>query len=599
MKPPFRTRVAGAVARVLTGTLAVAGVLAVTIVVVGPATPARAAPLQSTPLITYNMQGATAGNDSKWVTTVRGYIRAAEIVALQEAGPTPPGTFQNSTTIGGLPQVGRAGFIQHSRWATNTGSFEVYFLQTDPNGGGYVGGRNNLAIVTHREADEITAVPNPVPNGRPALGVRFGNDWYFTAHALSNDNRPNDSAALSGAVAAFVHNRGRGEQWTIAGDWNLQPGQWNPPQGSTTYASGQATHQNGRELDYGIASVRIPGHRVVREPGASSDHYAVAIGNTRAGAEPQRLFSTPRTLENMQDGAVVETYLQHTENGTPVTAYRRTGSSTQEWNLEFFSNGNFRLRLGNGRCAIPAARSDAFRPMLQDCDSLDVQQWRLEDVGGDQWQIRSVVVNQCMDVGGSQQPVAVDLHLQPCDATRAAQHWLLSPADVPDPDDQGPGPGDLAVAFPDGGVENAATKQLLNHDQHSFAYPVTTTPHRSDRAADQQFDFDWLGDGSTLQIRDPGNGECLAEEDANGLPDDFASLRPCNRSDVLQQWRPEPTGENEFYLVGNVPGNPLCLETEPNRVPDESIPQIIDCRAGYPTMRWYFAPTGITRLDPS
>lgn len=120
--------------------------------------------------------GDTSGQDSKWTSTVGNYIQAAEIVTLQEAGPTPPGRFQGTIPVPGLPQVGRAGYIQHHRWVYRFADYEVYFLQTDRMGGRYEGGRSNVAVVTHRTPDEVTAVPSPIADGRAALGVRFDDD---------------------------------------------------------------------------------------------------------------------------------------------------------------------------------------------------------------------------------------------------------------------------------------------------------------------------------------------------------------------------------------------------------------------------------------
>ncbi|MBP2401513.1 hypothetical protein [Streptomyces syringium] len=63
----------------LTTLVTVIGSVAITAL---PAVPAQASPLRSTPLITYNMLGATSGQDSKWTTTIGNYIQAAEIVTL-------------------------------------------------------------------------------------------------------------------------------------------------------------------------------------------------------------------------------------------------------------------------------------------------------------------------------------------------------------------------------------------------------------------------------------------------------------------------------------------------------------------------------------
>ncbi|GAA0345965.1 hypothetical protein [Streptomyces blastmyceticus] len=101
----------------------------------------------------------------------------------------------------GLPQVGRAGYIQHHRWAYRSADCEAYFLQTD----------------------------------------------------------------------------------TMAG-----------------------RYEGGRELDYVVASVHIPNLPVRRLDGASADHWALAVGDMRAGGEPQPLFTSPRHIENMQSGGTLE-----------------------------------------------------------------------------------------------------------------------------------------------------------------------------------------------------------------------------------------------------------------------------------------------------
>ncbi len=601
MSSERRRTIVNRLRRIAPATTAVLGmVAALTTGVLTPSAPAQASPLPSTPLITYNMQGASSGADSKWTRPVLQYIRAAEIVTLQEAGPTPPGTYVGDTTIPALPQVGRAGFIQHHRWRSSSEDFEVYFLQTDAQNGRWAGGRNNLAIVTHRQADEITAVPNPDPRGRPALGVRFDNDWYFSVHAQALGGRTNDAQALTNAVANFVNDRNRGEQWTIAGDFNVHPGTFPTPPGSTIYNTGLPTHQSGNEWDYVLASVGIPDHPVRRLDGASADHYAVAVGGLRAGAEPTPLFTTPRTLENMQDGAVIETYLEHTDNNTPVTAFRRTGGKTQEWKLEFYNDGKFRIRLGDdGRCAQPWLNDDStFRPRLRDCSNDLAQWWTFQDVGDGQQQIRHWALGSCLDVGDSQRPTAVDLRLEHCDAARPSQHWLLSPAATPARTEISVDPVDYPVAFPTGGLENAATKQLLRRDVADSRTLVTTTPHHSQDAAPQQLTFDWLPD-SRLEIRDPDHNRCVAEENDQGRPTSEVTMRPCDRADPLQQFTADPVGENEFRLVGNTTGEAVCLHTDALPDPDTSFATMTVCRADFPTMRWYFAPTTTTTLDPS
>ncbi|ARQ68497.1 hypothetical protein CAG99_06185 [Streptomyces marincola] len=254
------------------------------------ASPASAAGLRLWPVITHNIQGAAAGDDSKWTTVVMPHARAAEIVALQEAGPKPPGDhIRNYHFNPNAP--GNTGFVQHHRWRPARESYEVYFLQTDSAGGTYVGNRNNLAIVTQRPADEVTIVTNPFAGGRNALGVRFGDNWYFSYHALSGGGV--DVPAMLDAIANFVNNQGPDRTWTVLGDFNRDPGSFFRPSQSWLYRTHEATHQNGQELDYAVSSENIPNHPVTRLPGASPDHYPVAIGAMRAAAEPPKLRILP------------------------------------------------------------------------------------------------------------------------------------------------------------------------------------------------------------------------------------------------------------------------------------------------------------------
>ncbi|WP_189162836.1 FG-GAP-like repeat-containing protein, partial [Sphaerisporangium melleum] len=283
--PPARRAASGRI----TGRLALTVVLTLlstASVVVGGATAALAASLSHTPLITYNMQGATSGNDSKWTTTVGGYARAAEIVALQEAGSGPPGDFVNTIVFDpGAP--GRSGYVQHHRWRVGQESYEVYFLQTDANGGSWTGGRTNVALVTQRAADEVTVVQNP--GGRAALGVRFDDNWYFTFHGQALGGAYNDSADMSQRIAA----RAGGRQWTMMGDFNMEPGSFAAPARSYRYNPGTATHQGGGEYDYALSSENVPDLPVLTLPGASADHYAVGIGAMRAAAQPGDLRIMP------------------------------------------------------------------------------------------------------------------------------------------------------------------------------------------------------------------------------------------------------------------------------------------------------------------
>ncbi|MFJ6167176.1 FG-GAP-like repeat-containing protein [Micromonospora orduensis] len=328
---------------------ALVAVLVLSLAVLVSAGPVSAAPMASTPLITWNMQGANSGGDSKWTTTVGAYARAAEIVALQEVGPTPPGTMvANYTFNAGAP--GRSGYVQHNRWQFGLESYEVYFLQTDANGGSYVGGRTNVALVTQRPADEVRVIPNA--NGRNVLGVRFGDNWYFTFHGQSMGGAANDSAAMAQQIATSV-NTVPGRHWTMLGDFNVAPRSFFAPAGSYWYHPGTATQQSGGELDWALSSENLPGHPVMTVPGSSSDHYAVAIGTMRAQAEP-----TPLRIMPLGDSI---TYGANTTIG----AYRGPLYD------ELRANGTTVDYVGSRRYgAIPDADNEGY------------PQWKIADIAG-------------------------------------------------------------------------------------------------------------------------------------------------------------------------------------------------------------------------
>jgi hypothetical protein len=213
--------------------------------------PTASAVLGDLPAISYNLQGATTRangqSDSKWTTVIQSYARRAQVVAIQEAGraPDPPRGVQpviltaaqlaNANAVN-LPQIGIANQVTHSQWTTaSLANLDVYFLQTDPNSNPrthqptYMGGRNNLAIVTHRPADAVAAIPNPL-GGRATLGVLLGTDWYFSIHGFSGNG--NDALPLLNAINTFVTGRNRGESWAALGDFNRDPSTLATPAGT-------------------------------------------------------------------------------------------------------------------------------------------------------------------------------------------------------------------------------------------------------------------------------------------------------------------------------------------------------------------------------
>ncbi|MER5887167.1 FG-GAP-like repeat-containing protein [Streptomyces sp. NPDC001941] len=262
------------------------------VVALGGAAPAYAGSLRTTGVITYNLQGATAGRDSKWFNTIRRYAIAADVVTVQEAGPEPPGDFVENIVIDPAAP-GRSGYVQRYRWRVaderDRETFHIYYLQTDSQDGRYVGGRNNLAIVTRQLADEVRIIRNHDPGrtARNALGIRLGNEWYYSFHALSG------SAADAPAMTQAMADAAGGRNWTIGADFNIEPGRFAQPANSYRYATGLPTQQSGRELDWVLSSERIDDHPVARRPGEQADHYAVQVGAMRAAAEPPDLRILP------------------------------------------------------------------------------------------------------------------------------------------------------------------------------------------------------------------------------------------------------------------------------------------------------------------
>jgi Cytolethal distending toxin A/C domain len=603
---------------------AMATLIAAVALILLPAAPAHAAPLSSTPLITYNMQGRAASSTSaKWTTDVGPYIRAAEIVAVQEAGPAPPGVQATPPTqIPALAavqrlQVGMGSFVQHHRWTFGRESYEVYFLQTDQNGGTYTGGRVNTGLVTQRQADQVTAVPNPNPNGRAALGVRFDNDWYFSFHALSmGPGVQNDSAGMLAAIDAHVA-MVPGRQWTVMGDFNTDPDDLRNtiPAGSRIYSSGQATQQSGNELDYAVSSTRIQNHPVRRRNGASADHYAVAVGALRAAAEPREtLFHSPRVIDNMRYGGALETEGLSFENDAPITISSlhispHTASDYQEWDILFNNTDTVQIQLEGGRCIeafLEGKRGTlAYRMRLRDCSNdVKAQEWKLVSLGNEQYQIRNVEFGWCMAIitpNGIQvgQPSGppVDLMLIPCRDDDDSQHWLLTPSYHPDaaPDFDVP---DLAVAYDSrSGLENARTGRMLAHGLDATFSPPRTYPHgATSTTTEEAWHLRWLSFGS-VQL---GNGEvCLnlgSPDNDTGVDYGVVWTRCSDAPSMF--WEVMPTGENTFALVNSQPTDTgaVCLDERPEDPPshspvDSGIIRATPCTSSpTPTQRWFFAP---------
>ncbi|MGR3937430.1 ricin-type beta-trefoil lectin domain protein [Streptomyces sp. BRA346] len=567
-----------------------------------PAGPAQAAPLRSTPLITYNMLGADSGSDTKWTTTVGRYARSAEIVAIQEAGPTPPGEFvDNSANIAGLPAIGRGNFIQHHRWRFGHESYEVYFLQTDPNRGTYVGNRNNVALLTQREADEVTAIPNPHRNGRAMVGVRFDDDWYFSYHALSGNETTGgrDARDMLARVDAFVSQQ-PGRQWTVMGDFNREPTDLVIPAGSRVYSTGQPTQVGGRELDFAVSSADIPNHPRERQPGATADHFAAAVGPLRTPTEPRRLFSSSRYIESMQTGTVLAPTAAPWSGEWLETQRRDPEDASQRFDIEFDDNAGLRIREPGGECAT-VSTLEPHTLSLRDCsNSLSHQRFEFVSLGNDQYQIRSVRTGQCVEQGSSETSF---VRMRRC-ADVDGQHWTL-PQQHQDLNEPNFETGDLPVAYTGSeGLQNLYTGQMLTGEPRGL--PTTTVRaeqrHTAPTPTGAEWSMEWRGE--YLRLRDPVTRECVELGDPPPFSDSPAGvdLNPCTDSSA-QLWKVDPYAGKAFRLQSrqaeDTPGG-VCLSLSgDNELGDRlDIVQATRCDSPLGSQIWSFAPYSTATDQP-
>ncbi|WP_194505942.1 ricin-type beta-trefoil lectin domain protein [Mangrovihabitans endophyticus] len=423
------------------------------VVVVVTDQPAQAA-LRGRRVITYNLQGSRSGRDNKWTTTIGRYYADADVVAVQEAGPDSPALAYGTRLTryqgrqlanggAGLPQVGHANEVAYTRWRTgrNRNSAHVYFLQTDPRGGRYVGGRNNLAIVTHEPAVAVAAVANRRTrthrNARATLGVLLNDgNWYFNVHATG---AADDGRGLLRDIAAFVRGRNRGEHWVALGDYNQEPDQLQTPAGARIYNTGRATHQAGRELDYAVNSTDEGPLPTRRLPGATADHYGAFIGTVQLPEPPVEVFSSLQAIESMDAGGVLDAKEHGTSNGTPIVSYKRTGKDNQSWLVQQFSDMSMTFRgQESGRC-IDITNSDrnpgpGRSLSLWKCTGKASQRWRpiyLDEHG--EYELRSQLrPDLCMNVRGEQHDPtdAKRLILYKCENTRN-ERWIFTPAYKP------------------------------------------------------------------------------------------------------------------------------------------------------------------------
>ncbi|AJC85289.1 cytolethal distending toxin subunit B family protein [Campylobacter peloridis] len=168
---------------------------------------------------TWNLQGSSAATESKWNVSIRQLVTGDnpfDVLAVQEAGALP------STAMMTPRQVQPVGVgIPIHEYTWNLGSLSrpnsvfIYYSRVDVGAN-----RVNMAIVSRRQADEVIVLPPPTVVSRPIIGIRIGNDVFFSIHALSSGG--NDGGAIVNAVDMHFRNMPN-INWMIMGDFNRNP----------------------------------------------------------------------------------------------------------------------------------------------------------------------------------------------------------------------------------------------------------------------------------------------------------------------------------------------------------------------------------------
>ncbi len=157
----------------------------------------------------WSLQGSSATSESKWSVSVRQLIsgeNAADILALQEVGSLPQTATPTERTFQTPPGIPIAEYTWDLGSRSRPDMVYIYYSPVDVGAN-----RVNLAIVSRRMADDVIVLPPPTTVSRPIIGIRIGNDVFFSIHALANGGRN----------AVFNHFSGRSDiNWMILGDFN-------------------------------------------------------------------------------------------------------------------------------------------------------------------------------------------------------------------------------------------------------------------------------------------------------------------------------------------------------------------------------------------
>jgi GH18 family chitinase len=585
------------------------------------------------------MQGELSNGQSTWQFGVAPLLRTANaIVALQEAGPEAPEqpfTAPAPQTLGGndlaalpgtitdvLPPVGTAEVVTHTQWNAGGGSHDVYFLQTDAQGGIYAGGRVNIAMVTPRAADQVVIIPGH-NNGRAALGVRFADTWYFSIHARSGggDDAPGLLTNIRNFLASRLINGGpTHENGLVLGDFNRNPETLPLAVASGDYAvvAGNAeTQRSGGTLDYGVminVDRNFPAMTATVGSSLFSDHEPVRIAaNPVAEPTPSPVpaHGGPQVVENMQSGGVLDAANNGTANFTNVDSFQRKngsssgGNANQAWNIDAYPDGSLRFRgQQSGRCIdITNSTSNPGQGTtlsLFDCADQSSQRWTPVYLGDDEIQLQSVLLpSLCMNVSGGQThpATAAQMVLWTCandpgtTSPGANERFIITPWTVAT--GPHPQPGNLSTSVPSPTtVENLHAGAVMDVANNATAINSPVVPFVRNGQANQGWNLTWHPNGYvSLQSRSANRCVDILNS-TSATAGRAAVIFDCTGQDS-QSWKPVQLNNNTVQFESRV-NTSLCLDINgASGDPTTGNVDVNTCN-GSDTQQWMF-----TAFDPT
>ncbi|MEU8827336.1 endonuclease/exonuclease/phosphatase family protein [Streptomyces sp. NPDC048636] len=345
----------------------------------GTGTPAQASPTDRR-LASWNMNGQFQRMDdrtreSRWSNSIVSRWDNTDVLALQEAGNEPPGVrtqrrFSQSTVHEYIWQAGSS-----DRTPDRT-TANIYWADVGQQ-------RNGLAFVTRETAVDVVSL-EVAPGSRPILGVQLGNDWYFTGHARSLGNQPNDQVQMYNRARDFMNNHAPNADWLFMADFNNEPGSIPIPLQRHVIMAGQPTHQGGRELDYWLLGDRNNGTLSLDRPGGAetADHFFLRLVHEncrRDGADcnapmPGRTYrfeSAEETGKALAIGDVPQL----------VPFDEKTAADDPRLRVTVrYSNapGTYMLSVLGDKCLVTRQSGDAWYTDTAQCDPNDpAHQWGL------------------------------------------------------------------------------------------------------------------------------------------------------------------------------------------------------------------------------